>query len=116
MIRGEIVVAGGSALISEVYKTTNAMERARGLLGRGRLEAGQAILLEPCAAIHTIGMGYPLDVAFLNEAGRVVKVASGLRPFRFASARGARAALEMNSGAMDRLGIVPGVRLEWRGA
>lgn len=114
MIRGSIASADGSTLIPEAYKTSNALERARGLLGRRRLRSDQALVIEPCAAIHTFGMAYALDVAFLNEDGLVLKVKAALKPFRFTAAPGARATVEMITGTLDRLGIHAGSRLEWR--
>jgi uncharacterized membrane protein (UPF0127 family) len=45
--------------------------RRRGLLGRDHLDG--AIVLRPCRWIHTIGMRFPLDIAFLDDDGMVVK-------------------------------------------
>jgi uncharacterized membrane protein (UPF0127 family) len=45
--------------------------RRRGLLGRDHLEG--ALVLRPCRWVHTIGMQFPLDVAFLDDDGQVVK-------------------------------------------
>lgn len=116
MMRGEIAIAGGSTLIPDAYKTSNALERARGLLGRKKLYRDQALVIEPCASIHTFGMTYALDVAFLDDAGLVVKVKHALKPFRFAAAPGARTTVEMIAGALEPFGIRAGVRLEWRRA
>ena len=46
-------------------------ERGRGLLGRDGIEG--ALVLDPCRWVHTIGMRFPLDVAYLDEDGVVVK-------------------------------------------
>ena len=45
--------------------------RRRGLLGRDHLEG--AIVLQPCRWVHTIGMRFAIDVAFLDDDGQVVK-------------------------------------------
>jgi uncharacterized membrane protein (UPF0127 family) len=45
--------------------------RRKGLLGRDHLDG--AIVLRPCRWVHTMGMRFPLDVAFLDGEGRVVK-------------------------------------------
>ena len=50
---------------------TRDRARRRGLLGRDHLDG--AIVLRPCRWIHTIGMRFPLDVAFLDDDGMVVK-------------------------------------------
>lgn len=45
--------------------------RRRGLLGRDGLEG--ALVLRPCRWIHTIGVRFPIDVAFVDDDGVVVK-------------------------------------------
>jgi uncharacterized membrane protein (UPF0127 family) len=85
--------------------------RLRGLLGRTGLTAGEGLLIRPTSAIHTWFMRFPIDVVFLDRAGSVVKVVSGLRPWRFAGSRRARSALELRAGEAEARGIRPGDRL-----
>ena len=59
------------------------LERLRGLLGTGPDAA--PVMLVRCRSIHTFGMGYALDVAFVGERGEVLKVERGLEPRRFAA-------------------------------
>ena len=54
--------------------------RLKGLLG-SRCTAAPVALL-PCAAIHTIGMRYPIDVAAADAEGRILGVCLGLPPGR----------------------------------
>jgi hypothetical protein len=83
--------------------------RLRGLLGR---REPRPLLLAPAAAVHTCGMRFPIDAVFLDADLRVVKVVRALAPWRFASARGARAVLELPVGGAA--GLEPGVRLALR--
>ena len=83
--------------------------RLRGLLGR---RAPRPLLLTGTGAIHTCGMRFDIDVVFLDAELRVVRVVRGLRPWRFAAARGARAALELPAGGAAAL--APGQRLALR--
>jgi len=86
--------------------------RLRGLIGR-TLHPGEGLLLTPCNGIHTFFMGYPIDAAYLDSAGRVLRVDSELRRGRFGPpARGARRVLELNAKEAERLGIRPGDMLE----
>lgn len=66
--------------------------RARGLLGSTVTAAPVALVR--CRSIHTFGMGYPIDTAFLNEDGVVVTSVRGLAPCRVLNSRGAWMALE----------------------
>jgi uncharacterized membrane protein (UPF0127 family) len=66
----------------ELMLALDFLGRTRGLLGRPPLADGQGLLLRPCRGVHTFFMGYAIDVAFLDPAGRVVELRSGLRPWR----------------------------------
>ncbi len=49
-----------------------AWARMRGLLGRNPHD--MVLFLAPCKAIHTFGMTYPIDVAFISRDGYVLRV------------------------------------------
>ena len=83
----------------------------RGLLGRSELPVGEGLLLKPCRSVHMFFMRFPLDVVFLDRELSVVGVAAGLRPWRMAARRGAKAVLELPSGEAARRGIGRGERL-----
>lgn len=87
--------------------------RARGLLGRRGLPAGEGMLIRPCSSVHTFFMRFPVDVVFLDEHLTVLHVVSRLRPFRAALRRGAHATLELAAGEAERLGVAPGETLGW---
>lgn len=85
--------------------------RLRGLLGRRSLSADEGLLLSSTGSIHTCFMRFPIDAVFLDGELRVLGVAADLPPWRVAGRRGARAVLELPSGAAARRGIEPGERL-----
>lgn len=60
---------------------TSAMRR-KGLSGRSELPKDSGIYLVPCEGVHTIGMKFPIDVAFLDSAGKILAVHHGLKPWR----------------------------------
>lgn len=93
--------------------TRSAAQRLRGLLARPPLRPGEALLIRPCNGVHTCGMGYPIDVVFLDRDGRVVRVVVALRPWRFVPwVRGARAAIELPAGAAAACGLLRGDRVD----
>ena len=92
----------------------NPWRRLRGLLGRPALGEGQGMLLLGCSSVHTVGMGYPIDVAFLDRDGVVVRTIRGLTPGRLGfGGPGAEHALELPAGRLERTGTVPGTQLHW---
>ncbi len=82
----------------------------KGLLGRRELAAGEGVLIRPAPSIHTFFMRFPIDAAFLDRDGLVLKVADNVRPWRARSCRGARAVLELAAGEAKRRGISSGDR------
>jgi len=105
------LLRGGDVLASiEIARTPRA--RAFGLIGKRDLEGG--LLLEPCRAVHTIGVRFPIDVAYLDGA-RVVIAMSRLGRNRLGFPRRAtRSILEAQSGAFERWGLNLGDELEIR--
>ncbi len=63
--------------------------RLRGLLGRASddFRNGAGLWIVPCHGVHTLGMGFPIDVVYLDRNSNVVHVESDLRPWRFAPVR-----------------------------
>lgn len=72
--------------------------RLRGWLGRATPEAGEALWLYPCRAVHTLGMRFPIDVLFLDAQGRVLRVIHRLPPWRVSLHWAARSVVELPPG------------------
>jgi uncharacterized membrane protein (UPF0127 family) len=86
--------------------------RRRGLLGRDGVEG--ALVIEPCRWIHTLGMRFPIDVAFLDADGVVVKCTRMGRHRIGLPVRTARTVIEAEAGAFDRWGLHVGDVVEVR--
>ncbi|MCU7876937.1 MAG: DUF192 domain-containing protein [Candidatus Thiodiazotropha sp. (ex Lucinoma borealis)] len=95
----------GEAFGLEVLLADSYLSRLRGLLGKKRLSDTAGLLLKRCAAVHTIGMRYPLDLVFMDKRGKVLKCQEGVKPFRTAGVRGAYYTLELNQGMIRKQGI-----------
>lgn len=80
--------------------------RAIGLLSRSMLLDSEALLITPCASIHTFGMRFAIDVVFLDSFNRVLAIRSDVKPFRVCYApRGTRSVMELAAGNATRTGI-----------
>lgn len=83
--------------------------RLRGLWGRAGLEEGEALVLSPCSAIHTLAMRFPIDVLFLDQRGMIRCARRAVPPWRLgAICRGSVVAVELPVGTIDRYGLGPG--------
>ena len=88
--------------------------RLRGLLGRPPLGAGGGVLLTPCRAVHTFGLSYPVDVAFLDRRGAVVALYHRLAPGNASRwHRAAVYALELPVGTLAMTETRQGDTLAW---
>jgi len=103
------IVRDGDVLASADVACT-ARARRRGLLGRDGIDG--ALVLRPCRSVHTFFLRFPIDVAFCDREGTVLRTCS-LRPWRL-SPIVARAgfAIEAEAGAFERWRLRAGDRLE----
>lgn len=89
--------------------------RLRGLLGLSAddFRNGTGLWIVPCHGVHTLGMGFPIDVIYLDEALTVVHVEENLRPWRVAPVRmQATSVLELPSHTARETGTGVGDRIE----
>ena len=68
------------------------VEKLRGLLGTS--ERAMPVMITRCGSVHTFGMGYPIDIAFVGELGEVLEVRREVEPGMFASNRDACCVIE----------------------
>ena len=63
--------------------------RLRGLLGLrpDDFRNGSGLWIVPCHGVHTLGMGFAIDVVYLDGSLTVVHVQHDLKPWRFAPVR-----------------------------
>lgn len=103
------LLRGGDVLAS-LDLVRSWQDRAIGLMGRRSYEG--AMLIEPCRSVHTLGVRFPIDVAFL-DANRVVIAMTRMAPYRIGMPRlAARSALEARAGAFERWNLALGDELE----
>ncbi|MZP30313.1 DUF192 domain-containing protein [Heliobacterium undosum] len=86
--------------------------RLRGLLDETALPPDRGLLLTPCNQIHTVGMGFAIDVLYLDGQGVIIDIDEALPPGRFGQRRSdALSTLELAAGTARRLALQPGMRL-----
>lgn len=104
----------GIVLGDRVRTARTFLSRLAGLLGTAAIAEGEGLWIVPCRGVHTVGMRYPIDVAFLDARGVVVGILEGLPPNRLGrGVRDARGALELRAGTLAATGTAPGDRLEF---
>ena len=84
--------------------------RRRGLLGRTEIDG--ALLLDPARAVHSFGMRFPIDVAWLDADLTVIRTCHLDRNRMTRPVLRARSVLEAEAGAFARWGLRVGDQLE----
>ena|SRR5579864_5229173 len=69
--------------------------RFRGLLGLAAddFRDGSGLWIVPCHGVHTLGMGFPIDLVYLDRALTVIDIQPEFRPWRIAPIRGQAASV-----------------------
>lgn len=107
------LVSAGRVLASAEVATTRRARRT-GVIGRRDLEG--AFVIPGCSWIHTFGVKFPLDIAYLDADGTVLKT-EALGRFRVGlPISGASTVIEARGGAFDRWGLRVGDVVEIRPA
>ena len=97
-------------VLAHVEVAESFKARLKGLIGRKDLEG--AILLRPARSVHTVGMRFPIDVAYCDRDMRVIALVT-MRPLRIGRPRPkAHAVVEARAGAFERWGLEAGDTLE----
>lgn len=93
--------ARNTTLAEQCEQALNFIARGRGLMGREQLAPQTGLLIKPCSSIHTFFMRFPIDVVFINRAGKVVGLRAAMPPSRpYAGAWGAHAVIELPAGVI----------------
>ncbi len=100
-------------LARHVIMANTLLRRMKGLLGKKKLEEGEALWIRPCKSVHTIGMRFSIDVVFLDRSNVVVKVKKNLLPNRVTGLYlSAASVLELAADTLAAIDIRVGDRIE----
>ena len=103
-----------TTIADNVQLADTSRARRLGLLGRAALQSGEGLWICPSQAIHTFGMRFPIDVAFLDRHLRVKRVYHRLPPFRWTRlVWGACSVLELSAGILTSTGTGVGDELHF---
>jgi uncharacterized membrane protein (UPF0127 family) len=103
----------GTIIATRIDRLTGFLQRAVGLLARSRVQPDEGVWITRCNAIHTIGMRDTIDIIFVDRDDRVLRVEPGVAPNRWSlTCWGAKGVIELGGGALSRIDVLRGDRLE----
>ncbi|MFJ7942710.1 DUF192 domain-containing protein [Streptomyces sp. NPDC096354] len=101
---------GGPGLEIPLRIAASYRARSKGLLGQDGIDG--ALMITPCGSVHTFGMRFTIDVAYLDRKFNVVAVHT-MKPGRLGMVRlRSRHVLESAAGTMAKWGLRPGVQVQ----
>ena len=75
------------------------LERFRGLLGRREIDMQEALVFPKCNCVHTLGMKTEIDLLFLDDKMKIIKMTHRLKPNRVSGMIRAKTVVEVGPGA-----------------
>src|SRR3954465_12772146 len=100
-------------VLASLELATSVRARTRGLLGRDGVDG--AIALRPARSVHTLGMRFPIDVAFCDRDLTVVRTVTMARNRLGRPTRHAHCVIEAEAGSFARWNLRRDDHLEIRG-
>jgi uncharacterized membrane protein (UPF0127 family) len=101
-----------SRVLASAEVAEDGSDRRRGLRGRDSVDG--ALVIRSCRWVHTFGMRFPIDVAFVDSGGVVVKIVR-MPPGRLGSpVKRGNWVVEAATGAFERWGLAVGDVVELR--
>jgi uncharacterized membrane protein (UPF0127 family) len=110
-------VTRGKLLADRAERALSFVDRFMGLMGRRSLAFGEGMHIAPCNSIHTFFMRIPIDVAFLDRDGLIIKQIPAMPPWRVSSVYfKAHSVLELPAGTLSASETQEGDRLTFEQA
>jgi uncharacterized protein len=86
---------------SVIHEANTLAARLLGLAWLRSIPSGHALLIPDCRSVHTFGMRFAIDIAFLDDRGRPIRVERSVPRRRVLVCRGAFAVVETPAGEID---------------
>lgn len=102
----------GKLLAEHAVIAATSAARRTGLLKHTGLAPGEGLWIVPSEGVHTFGMKFTIDVAFLNKQRVVLKTRPHLAKNRISLCLRAHSVIELPAGTLDETGTVKGDQLE----
>ena len=102
----------GAVVASHLRPAHTHWTRLKGLMGTKSLEQGHGLWLKPCNQVHMFFMKYALDLVFIDNEHRIVRLVEALPPGKISpKVKEAASVLELPVGTIARTGLTEGAAL-----
>lgn len=99
----------GQTIVDNLRIADTFFTRFKGLMGTKGLKEGEGLLIKPCNGIHMFWMTYSLDIIFLNDVCRVIRLIEGIKPWKVSpTVKDSHMILELPTGTIEKFNIEVG--------
>jgi uncharacterized membrane protein (UPF0127 family) len=99
----------GVTLAEAGWRANTFVTRGIGLMFRRALPPGGGLIIPGSSSVVTFFMRFPIDVLFVDRAGKVAHIVHGMAPWRTSKiVRGSKLAIELPAGTAKQTGTEPG--------
>ncbi|MDD5069542.1 MAG: DUF192 domain-containing protein [Candidatus Omnitrophica bacterium] len=113
MIYKIYTVKDDKLLIEKALVARTFFQRFLGLIPRKGIASDEALIFYNAVSIHMFFMRFPIDVVFLDPEDKIIKIVTGLKPWRLANCFPAKVTIEMRAGKAEESGLVVGDKLNF---
>ena len=103
--------ADGQCISSLMTIPESFYQRAKGLLGKKYIDKRESMLFYNCSSIHMFGMKFPIDIAYLDNDMRILKLVKNVKPWKLSSCKGANHTIEFSLGIIKEYQLQIGEQL-----
>ena len=105
----------GQIIARNVNRANRLIERILGFIPWSRVSPDEGLWFDRCNAVHTVGMRSRIDVIFLDEKSRVLRIDRSVPRFRLAvTCPHARAVVELGEAPPEGRDLLTGDELALR--
>lgn len=99
--------SAGVLVLDRVNCADSFIKRLKGLLGSLGLNTGEGLIIKPCNSVHTIGMKFAIDVAFVDKDNIVLRIIDNMQPGKLSPVvKGSAYVVEASAGAFKgKIGV-----------
>lgn len=98
-------------MVTDAALANTFFARLKGLLGTKKLDHGKGLIIRPCNSIHTVGMKYAIDIIFLDNQDKIVKLINDMPSGKFSLCSESRYVVELPAGTIEATGTTVGDKI-----
>lgn len=77
--------SNNTILLEDASLADSYFTRLKGLLGKSNIKDDEGLIIKPCNSVHTIGMNFSIDIAFVDKNNIIIHIIKDMVPGKLSS-------------------------------